>query len=121
LSISLHERSEHAIMKHGDRRSRVRIPFPCKMDLRTELGIFRGVVLDNISMNGMFVQIQHPVPVDGRVTAVIDLEVPGSRLSIEIDGVVARRSSKGVGIKFDHDFKFWAILTMLSGFVKRPK
>ncbi len=108
-----------SVVKQKERRGRVRLPYRCKLDLRTELGIFKGAEMDNISMSGMFVRISHPVPIEGKVTAAINLVVPGSRLLIEIDGTVVRSTKEGLGIKFDNEFKFWAVLSTLAGFVRQ--
>lgn len=56
--------------------------------------------VENLSTNGMFMNTKENVPTDKEVEVSIYLSGTTSELSLNINGVVVRKESKGVAVNF---------------------
>lgn len=102
------------IFKPGERRAAVRMPFVSKALCHVQ-EIDRGYsgMLRDISINGLFMEMDDRPDAGCRCEITIFFEGDHSRLLIEnVRGEVIRRENDGVAIRFDERFE-WLILIPL--------
>lgn len=87
-------------MVKNEKRKRPRVDFNIETVLETENEVHRSDRCENISMSGMFLRTENPLPVGttGRIT--ITLTCGESRLEIKGECRVVREEAAGMGLEF---------------------
>ncbi len=102
LAMSLEERRvllKQIEEKQGQgKRQFARTRFVRDVDFATSNRVCKGFI-QNISLNGVFIETRESFPVGQQITLVFSL--PNGRNHIKIKGEVARVLSPGIGVKFD--------------------
>lgn len=99
-----------------EKRGRMRIPYKTKVSVKSDGGfIIREAELQDISMNGVFLQTDIYLP-DGLKCAVeIIFNGKSSVLSIVAQGKVTRKTDSGIAIEFENNLEWWPVFSMFSG------
>ena len=85
-----------------EKRQKTRVPFQTQVVIRSGgEEIISEADSRDISLRGMFVRTRQPLSVDTACQVEILLTGSSSRLSIRVQGRVAREERGGVGIVFD--------------------
>jgi hypothetical protein len=82
-----------------DERNKSRVVFHVNASLDYNGRTINGEV-DNLSINGMYVNTEEKIPVDKEVEVSIYLSGTTSELSLKINGIIIRQDDKGVAVKF---------------------
>ncbi len=98
--------------KYVEKRSRVRIDYKAAITICPNgYSSIQGQSA-NVSMDGVFIRAENEVP-SGVVCGVnMVLQGPNSKLSIDIDGVVARTEEGALAVQFRNNLEWWAIFTI---------
>ena len=87
-------------MSADSNRRFTRVPFKTKIEVTSGDAVVASSLVRNISLGGIFVEPQEPLPVGAHCAVNIDLIGPASRLKIRVEGVVARVEEDGVALIF---------------------
>ncbi len=100
--------------EYVEKRSRVRIDYKAAITICPKgYSSIQGQSA-NVSMDGIFIHAENEVP-SGVVCGVkIVLQGPNSRLSIDIEGVVARTEEGAIAVQFRDNLEWWAIFTIFT-------
>lgn len=82
-----------------DKREFTRIVFQTEVNVRAGERKFSGV-MENLSLDGLFVRAAGGVPAGSDVDLTISLSGSTSALTIELKGVVVRQDGEGMAIRF---------------------
>lgn len=76
-----------------------RVPFKSDVLLNAQGERLKGES-ENLSLYGLFVKIDKQLDIDTKVEVMIPIHMPQEDAYMDINGVVARQTEHGVGIKF---------------------
>ena len=95
-----------------DKRSRLRIDYEAAVTIFPEGQESIKGQSSNVSMDGIYVNTDSPLPVGTICNAKIVLQGPNSTLTIDIAGVVTRSGKDSIAIQFCDNLEWWAIFTI---------
>lgn len=102
-----------------DKRKRLRIEFETQVQLYFEgLDLTVTGKMKNISINGIFVETNHPVGFKTPCRITVIINAPHSRLTIETDGFVSRHDPSGLGVKFKNNMEWFAFFSIYEHYGK---
>lgn len=81
-------------------RNKPRVVFHVNASLEYDGATVNGDV-ENLSTNGMFMNISANIPVNTHVEVTIFLSGTSSELSLKISGIIIRKETNGVAVKFN--------------------
>jgi hypothetical protein len=104
---------------YKDKRKRLRIEFKTQVQLYFEpLDLTLSAHMKNISMNGLFVETDHLIPVNTPCRITVIINAPTSRLTIETEGFVCRQDPSGFGVKFKNNMEWFAFFSIYEHYGK---
>lgn len=98
----------------NDKRKRLRISFATKtMIIDPENRKNYEVAMSDISMNGMRGAISG-IPMQNGQSCCVEIIIPGktSRLILEVNGKIARKTDESIAVEFENDLEWWAIFSI---------
>ncbi|QTA78750.1 PilZ domain-containing protein [Desulfonema limicola] len=101
-----------------EKRKRLRTAFNTDVVVSSSNGRFFKGYLNNISINGMFVDCETLLSPGSACKAEIRLLGKRSVLILSVSGTVVRKAYSGFGIQFDHDLEWWSLFTVFSSYGK---
>lgn len=101
---------------HDEKRGRLRLGYTTQV-LLTTAGSAETIAatLANISMNGLYAITNEKLPLDAQCRVQVILTGSDSSLTMQVNGVVVRTDSDGIGIHFGHDMEWWPVFSMYKG------
>lgn len=100
--------------KENNRRTSFRMPFVSKMDCRaTGSETIHAGALRDVSINGLFAEMDEYPPVGTECVVNIYFEGDHSRLVIEkLNGKIVRIDPQGVAIQFDNRLEWFVLIPL---------
>lgn len=83
-----------------EKRKFTRAPFEMEIRVVTDDRVAISHRLKNISLGGVFILLDNPLPAGSPCILNVDLIGPNTLLRIEVEGEVVRTESNGMAVKF---------------------
>ena len=84
----------------GFKRKYTRVDFETTVKVATASAEVLATRIRDISLGGLFIMTDEPLPLGAQCTVYLDLKGPASLLHIKVEGEVVRVEENGVGLVF---------------------